>query len=219
MSTGLNSKPDPAAYVELHFPVVGRRVWADHGYELAGAISRALGAHPPEGVAIAPLDGAFAVGGQVALGAASRLRLRLPADRIGAMLSLAGATLEVGGEAIVLGTPTVRALRPAGRLRSRLVTIKGFTEPGPFLEAARRQLGTLGVAGEAAIPEVRGGPHAGKPYRRVLRIKGKVVVGFPLVVDGLADRDSLVLQAMGIGGRRHMGCGIFVPAPGEGGAG
>ena len=40
-------------------------------------------------------------------------------------------------------------LRPADRLRARIVTIKNHQESESFLAAARLQLGVLGMPGEA----------------------------------------------------------------------
>ena len=37
------------------------------------------------------------------------------------------------------------------------------------------------------------------------------LVGFGLEILNLSDKDSLILQNFGLGGKRKMGCGIFVP--------
>jgi CRISPR-associated protein Cas6 len=91
-------------------------------------------------------------------------------------------------------------LRPAANLYSRLVTIKGFMDPAAFLAAAKRQLREMDVTADVSIGE-----------RRTLRVKDKQVVGFEVTALGLDAEDSVRLQEAGIGGRRHMGCGIFVP--------
>jgi len=67
------------------------------------------------------------------------------------------------------------------------------------------------VQGEAGIPLVRAGKHAGKPRRHVLRIKGQQVVGFSVQLTGLTAEESVTVQEHGLGGRRKMGCGFFVP--------
>jgi CRISPR-associated protein Cas6 len=141
----------------------------------------------------------------------SRLRLRLAPEKIVAVLPLAGKSLVVGEHSIRLGVPFVRALIPTPNLVARLVTIKGFTEPAVFLEAARRQLQTLDIKGEPGIPLIVNGTHEGQPRRHVLRIKDKTVVGFSLQVTGLTAEESIKLQEEGLGGRRKMGCGFFVP--------
>jgi CRISPR-associated protein Cas6 len=144
----------------------------------------------------------------------------VPLDRLGAFLPIAGKVLDLDGTRLAVGPPDVRALRPAPALRSRLVVIRGFTEPEPFLEAARAQLAALGVTDaivrlvprRAARPWERDGRGGRGPWvRRTVRIRDREVVGYALDVEGLAPADSLLLQTMGIGGRRRFGCGLFLP--------
>mgnify|MGYP005863670411 CR=1 FL=1 len=201
------------AVVDLSFPVIGRQLPIDHGYALYGAICRALGPllHDRDAVGIVPIPGLRATPATLSISERSRLRIRTPAEHIPALLALAGKPLEIDGHRIRLGAPQTFALTPAASLAARLVTIKGFREPEPFLEAARRQLDALSIRGKPSIPLRRTGVHAGKPLRRILRIKDKKVVGFAMVVSELAAEESLTLQERGLGGRRHMGCGLFVP--------
>lgn len=197
--------------VEASFPILGRSLPEDNGYAIYAALSAALGEHLPQDVAVASVGGRRRPGSAIALDRGSHLCVRLPADRIAVVLPLAGRYLDVEGHEIGLGIPSVRVLEPAETLQSRLVTIKGYTEPGPFLGAVAVQLDSLGVRGTASIPPVPGGPHAGRPQRRVLRIKGRKIVGYALRVEGLSAPDAGLLLARGLGGRRHMGCGIFSP--------
>jgi CRISPR-associated endonuclease/helicase Cas3 len=135
-------------------------------------------------------------------------------------LPLAGETLDVESHRVRIGTPRVEALVPASRVTSSLVLIKlarsiGQTvEPEGFLRAARRQLIVLGISAEPAIPLVRRGPHAGEPRRRVLRVKDQTHAGYSMVVEALTAEESVRLQEAGIGGRRLMGCGLFMPQRG-----
>ena len=137
------------------------------------------------------------------LSPASRLIVRTPDDRIREFLKLAGKTLEVDGHRLRMGVPEVRALRPAAALYARLVTIKGFMESEQFLDAARRQLETMGSMAKLELGE-----------RRTFRVKDKQVVGFEMFATELSAEDSIKLQEVGIGGRRRMGCGVFVPDQG-----
>ncbi|MFN5763400.1 MAG: type I-MYXAN CRISPR-associated protein Cas6/Cmx6, partial [Pseudanabaena sp.] len=41
--------------------------------------------------------------------------------------------------------------------------------------------------------------------------KHKHIVGYGVVVEGLSDEDSIKLQSIGMGGRKHFGCGWFYP--------
>lgn len=185
--------------LEVAFPLAGSTLPTDHGYALFGACSRVLGPslHAARWLALGPVRGERA-GRLLRLTEASALRLRCPAERLPDVLPLAGRVLELDGHRVTVGTPTVAALAPAPRLRARLVTIKGFLEPEPFLEAVRRQLGV-------APAKVVLGP------RRVVRVARDTVVGYGLELCGLAPDDSRHLLAEGIGGRRRFGCGFFFP--------
>jgi CRISPR-associated protein Cas6 len=136
----------------------------------------------------------------------TNLHLRLPAEHFAVVLPLAGKRLALAGYAIRLGVPLARPLVPAVSLYARIVTIKQFTEPEPFLEAARRQLTILGINATLELPR-----DGRTRYRRIISIHGKKVVGFSVVARGLSDQDSIILQSLGLGGRRTMGCGLFKP--------
>jgi CRISPR-associated protein Cas6 len=189
--------------IDLAFPLISiQPIPADHGYYLYGALSRILPQlHESNGIAVHPIRGQQTGNRQLQLNGRSRLVLRTDADHIGPLISLAGKQLDVGGDRLRIGVPQVWALRPAPAIRSRLVTIKGFLDPEPFQAAARRQLDDMGVSSEAQLT-------LGK--RRTLRIKDKEVVGYEVLVEALTADESLALQARGLGGRRHMGCGVLV---------
>jgi CRISPR-associated endonuclease/helicase Cas3 len=122
------------------------------------------------------------------------------------VLRLAGARLEIDGYPLWLGIPVARPLVPASSLHARIVTIKKFTEPEPFLDAAQRQLAQLGIAAVLEFPR-----DGHTRSRRIITIHGHKVVGFSLAAHGLSDEDSIKLQSAGLGGRRAMGCGLFNP--------
>lgn len=194
------------------------------GGELHSAISRVLPAiHGDDQVGVHPIFGHLLGGRMLALTESSNLTLRLPVDRVPNVLPLAGKTLDLGDGSLTVGIPNSRALIPAAALESRLVIIKGFMEPEPFLEAVQRQLKKLEIRGEPSlistgdaveVNESRNGGTRSQSVRRTLRIRNKEIVGFALCVEALTAEESILLQEKGIGGRRRFGCGIFVPARG-----
>jgi CRISPR-associated protein Cas6 len=195
--------------VVVHFPVQGRQLPADHGYALYSAVTRQLPAlHGVPWLGVELLSGVPWREGVIVLPTrGAQLRLRIPADRHAAVLPLAGKRLDIAGHPLRLGIPIARPLESAPSLYARVVTIKKFTEPEPFLDAARRQLEALDVSATLELPL----DEQGRFRRRVIRIHGRTVVGFSLAAHGLADEDSLRLQTHGLGGRRSMGCGHFNP--------
>jgi len=205
----LGPRADTIPYVVVHFAVQGGQLPADHGYALYSAITKQLpalrdspwlgiellsGIRWREGVIVLPTRGAS-------------LRLRIPADRYGDVLPLAGRCLDVAGHPVRLGIPAARPLQPARSLHARIVTIEDLDEPEPFLEAAGRQLRTLGLIADPELPIDEQGHFS----RHIIRIHGCSITGFSLVAHGLNDDDSLRLQNLGIGEYRAMGCGIFNP--------
>jgi CRISPR-associated protein Cas6 len=201
--------PDPFAaqdqWVDLGFAIRGAELPLDHGYPLFGAISRVvprLHAEPSWG--LHPVLGERRGAGVLAVTPRSRLRFRIPVGAISEFLPLVGLDLDVAGLAIAVGVPEIRPLVPAARLKARLVIIKGFAEDeGRFEEAVRRQLSL--VPGSEGIV-VRVGA------RRVARVSNHTVVGFQVELDGVPAECAIPIQQGGLGGRRHMGAGIFVPA-------
>ena len=195
--------PEPS--IDVVFPVLGKDIPLDHSYPLYSALSTRLpGLHDAGELGVFALQGRQGLKDTLDVRRGS-LRLRCPASLFGKLLRLAGAELTVAGARLRLGVPTARPLEPAPSLAARLVTIKGFTEEAPFLQAAERQLSALGTAGTLKLGR-----------RRIVTIAGKRVVGFELVASGLSDEHSLLLQERGLGGRRHMGCGLFLPLPRRG---
>jgi CRISPR-associated protein Cas6 len=134
------------------------------------------------------------------------VKVRAPVDDVGALLPLAGKALDLAGHKIRLGVPRVLPLIPAASLKARVVTIKGFTEDDTLSDALRRKLAILPDLGQD--PE-RVEIAVGK--RRVMRVGSQTIVGFAVALGGLEAQASIVIQAYGLGGRRHMGAGVFVP--------
>jgi len=179
---------------------------------------------PDFNIGIHPLNGSLSGDRSLTLTRSSRLTIRLDSDFISQVLPLAGKQILVGGQPLNVGVPEIRPLRPAARLYSRLVVIKGFMEPEPFLEAVRRQLEAMKVRGvpgllkRQGLKSREGRSKAGEdrcPFiRRTLRIRDREIVGYAVEVAELDADDSIRVQEIGIGGRRKFGCGVFVRARG-----
>ena len=191
--------------IDLAFRLTGSAVPVDHGYALYAALSRILPEiHATKDIGVQPIRGVYSGKGTLHLADFSRLILRLPYEQIQAYLKLAGKRLAVDDHPLSVGVPEVRTLRPVVRLRARLVTIKGFLQEEEFLAAAKRQLAQLGISGQAHLCT-----------RRTLRVRDQQIVGFEMGVIQLTAEESLTLQEQGLGGRRKMGCGVFVPGEAE----
>jgi len=197
--------------IELSFPIIATQpIPADHGYHLYAALSNALPVlHQLNGIGVHPIRGTQIGNRMLGLNEHSALVLRIPDNRIGEFIQLAGKHLRVGVQPFRVGVPRVFPLTAAPALRSRLVTIKNGTDPERFLKEVRRKLDAFGVAVEAQVA-------LGK--RRTIRIKDKEVVGYEVIIEALTAEESLAIQENRTQGspemgwsRRHMGCAVFVP--------
>lgn len=190
-------------HLELRFPVTGSTLPIDHGYALYGAISRLLPlVHQMPALAIDSIKGRPIGPGLLALSTPTTLNLRLPEESLPLLQPLANRSLDLDGHLIELAAPHVTCLEPAHTLHSPRVTIKGHTNPTVFQDALRRQLDRLALHAELIIGR-----------RRIIRISNHRIVGFEVRLENLAEDSSLILQEVGLGGRRKMGCGFFSPLP------
>ncbi len=195
-------------YADLSFALSGEKLPLDHGYYLYSAIATHIpGIHGQPWVSIHSINGIPDKRGSIKITEDSRLKLRLPVDKIPLVYPLAERRLNLKENRIRLYAPEVVILQPEPSLRSRIVVISNYLEPEPFLKAATAQIVRLGITGDISIAS----NSAGGLARRVIRIKERVNVGFGVEISGLNLEDSLRLQQHGLGGKHRMGCGIFVP--------
>lgn len=203
--------------IDLRFALLADApIPADHGYLLYSAVSRMMPElHAENDFGIHPIRGRQLGGRTLQLTEHSRLVIRTGADRIARFLPLAGGSLQLLDRYLRVGVPHVRPLTPAASIRSRLVTIKlaggvhrdAEVASKAFVVALRRQLDTISVSADVQM-------HLGK--RRTLRVKDKEVFGYEVFLDGLSASESITIQEHGLGGRRKMGCGVFIPVRREG---
>lgn len=197
-------------YVDAALTLRGAKLPLDHGYALFAAISGVCPqVHTESRWGIHPVFGQRQSPGTLLLGPRSLLKIRLPVEDIGALLPLVGARLRVRDDDVVLGGLRVFPLISAPALKARFVTIKGFyEETAAFADAFRRQL--------AKLPDLQQDPErveVSVAGRRVMRVGDHTVVGFSVALVGLDASASIAVQSHGLGGRRHMGAGIFCPMP------
>lgn len=190
--------------VDLRFPIVqGPLLEVDHGHALYLALrARCASLERIPGLGIHSVRGTPGPRkGELMLSGESEVRLRLPAGSARLLKELAGAELEVGGHRLRLGEPRIQSLDPVSALWARTVTIH-FRDPS--VGAAQAQL---------AFRFAQDFPWASFRIlrQRTIRFEGRQLLGFEVAVRGLAPQASLLLQGQGFGGRRALGCGLFVP--------
>lgn len=196
--------------VELSFKAYGKLIPIDHSYGLYSAISHQFSQlhEVTQGVSIQNINGLIDSSQRIIhINETSQLKIRTLTDRISQIYPLANQQLQIGKHFIRLGIPEISFVVPFPNLHSRITVIKGHQEPQGFLQAAQRQIDKLEITGELRLAAMADG----SPKRKTIKIKRHTVVGFGLEILNLSDEDSLILQNFGLGGKRKMGCGIFVP--------
>lgn len=193
------------ATIDLFFPIQGQQVSLEHGYLLYAALANLLESpgdawlHDGDSVGLHLIRGRYDGAGSLRLDKAARFGLRIPADLIPKFLPLAGQAIQLGDHRLRIGIPQPQALIPAPTLYAHLVTTKNGQDEARFDQEIARQLEAL---------DIHGKPQRGP--RRMFRIKDKHVVAHTLLVSELNAEESIRLQEEGLGGRRKLGCGVFV---------
>lgn len=200
--------------IELHCPLIGMTAPSQHSYELFSSICRIVPlVHECGWLGIHGLRGTRTKPGIIVLSPGEKLRLRLPLEHIPDVYPVAGRVLDIDGHKLRCGIPQVRTLSPSSALHARCVIIKIKDESNPspdvFRAAVERKLEQMSISAAVQLDTERGNKL--EPVRRILRVKDIKLVGYGVTLTGLSDDDSLKVQTLGIGGRRKMGAGLFVP--------
>ena len=187
--------------IDLHLQIMGRTLNIDHGYALFSAVSKELPLfHEAGNVGMGLIRGKYIGQGQLSIMPASNLAFRLPLSLVADYINLAGKSLDLDGHLLQVGVPSSRALVPATALYAHLVTSRNGQDQERFAQEMARQLSAMDCQGKLSI---------GK--RRTFKVHGRQVVGYSVLVSELSAEESIVLQENGLGGRRKMGCGFFLP--------
>lgn len=209
---------------DLFFKVSGDKIQTDHSFHLFSALSKLFpNIHNDLEIGISRIDGKLLPNRMTEITDKSRLRLRLPVEVIPDLLvSIQNKDIEISGNKLSIGTlDKVSEIKYCRQLYSRIVTIRNKKSPQDFYLEAENILEKIGLKNiqlglklpDGDSPVFRpSNDSAEKTLRtRTVNIKGYEAVGYGVVIGGLNKEQSIKLQEKGLGGRRHFGCGIFVP--------
>jgi len=193
---------NPAAdlgYVDLAFSVSGEPLPRDHSLALWDALVQAAPSLAEDDtLAVLPVRAASAGDGRLVLQRRSRLLMRLAESRVDPALALCGRLIRIAGTPVLLGAAKTRPLAPHATLYAHRVAAERDDEAA-FVRQATRDLDQLGVRAEFIVGR-----------RTLARGPLGELAGFSLMLADLAPRQSLALQASGLGAHRRLGFGIFV---------
>jgi CRISPR-associated protein Cas6 len=186
--------------VDLVFSIEGSALPRDNRFPLMREIARCLPWFETEAdTGIHPVKSARADDGQLLLARRAKLVLRLPEERVTDAAALEGQVLDVAGSQLRIGAAHVRSLLPFGTLYAHFV-VSDSDDELMFLAGIAGQLERL----QTPCKFVCG-------RRQVLRAAERQLEGYSLMLHELSPAHSLLLQQVGIGTERKLGCGILVP--------
>ena len=184
--------------LDIAFDLKGSFVPAGYAFALWYEVVRCLPWLDAEKFAgILPLRAA-ASGENMLLPQRTKLVLRLPAMLAPQAMQLSGQELDVEGSVLRVGKAREKSLQPHPTLHVQLV--ESNSEEEAFLADMNDQLQEMEVVCKLIC---------GK--RHTVTGKKQSVAGYSLVLHDLSPDASLQIQRTGLGGKRHYGCGIFVP--------
>lgn len=202
-------------YIDLSFPFtsgIGSRIPLDHGYPLFSALSRRdYILHEQPQWALHLVFGEKCPRGFLVHPEFSRVRLRLPVEDIPKALVYRDLGFYLfDSEFRISAEPTIQPIGPTSSLFSPLVIpfTSGDESPEAFEEAFKRDMDKL----FEGLPSNEDNTLRWSIGRtRAMKVRGELKRGRSVRVYGLTDAQSILLQEQGVGGRRHMGAGVFSP--------
>ena len=134
----------------------------------------------------------------------TRMRLRLPKNRLQEAQALSGQTLDIQGHPLEIGKSDVFLLSSLPTLFSRYVITSEELDETGFLEEVAEQLMALDIP----CRKMLGG------ITHTMNFSDGPVFTRSLMVADLGPEQSVRLQQVGLGEGRTRGCGLFVPHKG-----
>ena len=131
----------------------------------------------------------------------TRMRLRVPRNRLDEARTLCGKELDVAGHPLEIGASEVFLLSSLSTLFARYVISEAGKEEAEFLEDAAAQLRNIDVA----CRKLLGG------ITHTMQFPDGPVFTRSLMVADLEPEQAVRLQQIGLGEGRSIGCGLFIP--------
>jgi CRISPR-associated protein Cas6 len=200
----------PDDVVDLAFSIECRCLPVDHAYALSSAILEVLPwfADEPEAGLHLIYGGSSSHGWQapespdepILLSKRTKLRLRLPKNRLEDAKELCGKTLDVAGNNMQIGKAKALLLINSNTLFSRHIASDIEEDEEAFTQRIIQELRAMNLK-----------------FTKILSGRDHTIIGpdgeintKSLMVSGLPVQDAVKLQILGVGSHQHMGIGLFV---------
>ena len=133
-----------------------------------------------------------------------KLMLRLPKTRLDEAKSLSGQTLDIAGYPLEVGELATRKLSDLPTLFARHVLGEAEQGEDEFMAQAVAQLNAMGIRVKKMM--------CGKEGR--IELPDTTLYTRSLMLADLEMQESVMLQEVGLGPGRKLGCGLFLPQKG-----
>jgi CRISPR-associated protein Cas6 len=206
----------PDDIVDVLFSIECRQLPVDHAYALSDALTRVCPwmAHEP-GLAVHAVHVAGSQNGwerpahgtanHIQLSRRTKLTIRTPKSRVDSLLdALTGSRISVADCPLTIGEGKVRPLSKETTLFARYLVTSPAEDETAFLQAAAEALARMDIRVRKAL--------CGK-HTPLSTGDGEILTRSLMLAD-LSTDESIRLQQQGLGPRRLMGCGIFIPHKG-----
>jgi len=204
----------PTDVVDLVFGLRCRSLPVDHAWSLAEAVTAVLPwIATEEGAGVHTIHVAASGNGWVRPergddvlypSRRTKLRLRVPARRVDEARQLAGKTLDVDGHALEIQDAEVRPLSALTTIFSRYIVADDAGNEENFLVTVVDALRELDIRPKKLMCGIQ----------NTLATPDGDIQTRSLMVAELTMEESFRLQQVGLGPRRYMGCGLFIPHKG-----
>ena len=202
---------DTRAVLDLVFSISCRALPVDHAYSLSQAIQQHLpwivdeehaGIHA---IHVAESgNGWFRPDSEDQLlypSKRTKLTLRVPKHRIDDAGQLVGKTIDIDGNALSINKVSERPLSEITTIFSRYIAAEGDMDEMAFMENVMAAMNAMNVKPKKML--------CGREMQ--IKTPEAVLVTRSLMIAELKKEESLLLQQKGLGTRRWMGCGLFLP--------
>lgn len=203
----------PDNVVDVSFKINCKQIKLDHAWALTNAISELLPwlKDDPE-LAVhhiyMPQSGNGWVRSDnfddelVQLSRRTRLKIRVPKNKLDEVLSLSSQTILVDGSPLTFGSAEQYLLSNLTTIVSRHVHIADTDDSEEeFLHQAHQQLQTMGIQVRKML--------CGKSHK--LKTSDGFIKTRSLMITDITPEESILLQEKGIGLYYNYGCGVFIP--------
>ncbi len=197
----VNPEFDDAAVTEVLFELQGTLLPRDHGYPLFLELARQLPWLADEPLAaVHPIHGAeTGKDDLIILNRRVKLVIRIPTHREADLAILSGQTITIGGFKLTIGKGKTRPLARYSPLYAHCVTT-GSKDEENFAGDIIRMLDELKITCRFICGR-----------RQTITTADGMAYGYSLLLHELPVEQSILVQQLGLGGNRKIGCGIFIP--------